>query len=56
MSTYPHLLAGRSLEPGSPRKSHNEGQEDQGEVEELVGTPLAVMGFPGPPGLPSGFS
>ena len=47
----------RRLElPGNPGKSQKEGQEDQGEVKELGGTPLAVLGSPGPPGLPSGFS
>ena len=31
-----------------------EGQEDQGGVKELGGTPLAVLRFSGPPGFPSG--
>ena len=41
---------------GSRGKSQKEGQEDQGEIKELGGTPLAVSGSPGPPGLPSGSS
>ena len=41
---------------GSPGKSQNEGQEDQGGIEELGGPPRAVLRHPGPPGLPSGFS
>ena len=35
-------------------KCQKESQEDQGEVKELGGTPLAVIRSPGPPGLPSG--
>ena len=31
-----------------------EGQEDQGEVKDIEGSPLAVFRSPGPPGLPSG--
>ena len=41
---------------GSPGKSQKEGQEDQGEIKELGGAPLAVLRSPGPPGLPSGSS
>ena len=37
-------------------KSQKEGQEDQGKVKELGGTLPAVLGFPGPSGLPSGSS
>ena len=40
----------------SPGKSQQEGQEGQGEIEELGWTPLAVLGSLGPPGLPSGFA
>ncbi len=39
---------------GSPGKGQEEGQEDQGRVKELGGTPLAVLGSPGPPGLSPG--
>ena len=38
------------------REAQKEGQEDQGEVKELGGTPLRLFGSPGPPGLPSGSS
>ena len=41
---------------GRPGKSQKEGQEDKGEVKELGGTPLGLLGSPGPPGLPSGSS
>ena len=41
---------------GSPGNSQKEGQEDQGVIEELGGTPLAALRSPGPPGLPSGSS
>ena len=38
-------------------KRQKGGQEDQGKVKRLGGTsPLGLLGFPGPPGLPSGFS
>ena len=33
-------------------KSQKEGQEDQGEVKKVRGTPLPVLLFPGPPSLP----
>ena len=33
-----------------------EGQEDQGDVQRARGTPLAVLGSPCPPGLPSASS
>ena len=40
-----------------PRKSQKEVQDDQGQVKELGGgLPLAVLRFPGSPGLPSGSS
>ena len=38
--------------PGSPGKSQKEGEEDQGEVEELGGIPLVLLRSSGPPGLP----
>ena len=38
------------------RKTQKEGQECQGEVKELGRSPLAVVRYPGHPGLPSGFS
>ena len=52
----PHLIKSRSLEgvPGSPGQSQKEGQEEQGEVKELGGTPLAVLGSSGSPGLRAG--
>ena len=37
---------------GALRKSQEEGQEDLGKVKELGGLPLAVLGSPGPLGLP----
>ena len=48
---YPHLLKRTSLEgvPGSPGKSQKEGQEDQGEIQELGGTPPAALRSSGPP-------
>ena len=39
-----------------PRKRQKEGQEDHRRIDELWGIPLAVMGLPGPSGLPSGSS
>ena len=47
-ATYIHLLKSRSLEgaPGSPGKSRKEGQEDQGELKELGGTPLSCFRVP----------
>ena len=47
------LESGAEGVPGSPGESQKEGQEDHGEVKELVMTPppLAVLKFPGPPGL-----
>ena len=35
-------------------QSQKEGQQDQGEVKELGGSPLAVLSSHGLPGLPSG--
>lgn len=42
--------------PKGPGKTQNEGQEDQEEVKELGEIPVAVVGFSGPPGLPTGSS
>jgi hypothetical protein len=39
-----------------PGDGQREGQEDQGEVKELGGTPIPILRSPDPPGLPeSGF-
>ena len=51
---HPPLWPDRQLEPpGRPGKSQKEGQEYQGEVKELGGTPLGLLGSPGHPCLPS---
>jgi hypothetical protein len=41
---------------GSPGKSQKEGQEDQGTLKQLGGSPLSILPRPGPPGHPSGSS
>ena len=41
--------------PGTPGKTQNEGQQDQGEVKGL-GAPLALTPLSGSAGLPSGSS
>ena len=38
------------------RERQKEAWEDQGEVQEFEGHPLAVLRFPRPPELPFGFS
>ena len=40
--------------PGGPVEGQGKGQEDQGEIKELWGTPLIVLRAPGPPGLAPG--
>ena len=51
------LVGDNLIDPGSPGKSQEEGQEDQGEVNETRGgAPPAVSKSPGPPGLPSSSS
>ena len=37
-----------------PRKSQQEGLEDQGTLKQLGGDPLSLVPLPGPPGLVSG--
>ena len=41
---------------GSPGKRQKEGQDDQGTLKLLGVGRLALLPFPGPPGLPSGSS
>ena len=38
---------------GSQGKKQNEGQEDQGTLNQLGGSPQALVPLPGPPGIPS---
>ena len=45
-----------ALPPGRPGQSQKEGQDDQGTLKALGGSPLALLLLPDPPGLPSGSS
>ena len=50
------LLRWLGAVPGSPGKRQKEDQDDQGEVKNVGGIPLAVSKSAGPTGLPFGSS